>query len=364
MKNKDFWDHSGKVLLTIALLLGFTSLSLNLSSRYFEKKNPVNTEGTIQPKETIQVINVLGGGQAVYGKSITNDDYTVVVEGLDTLVHNYDVSVYTQNSLIGTEVSTQFGDAMKNIGFKAVSLATPQSMKFDKPGIETSLSYWNNSGLYVTGNYLSTDQQNLIPHFEVNGISVVVLSFTEKLDNALPDYEQYLVNVYDDVRSLQIVEQASYIADVVIVSMAWDGIHNEQPTERQQQIAKALADAGASVILGNAGSAIQPVHWIDDTLIFYGMGNLVSDAFMEEDRIGLVGGITITKSTYYDKTKIELTNPRMDLVYSILEPNGYYSTKLFSSLSEEELTNKDEIYQTYRSFLQSMDDSIRMGGLQ
>lgn len=363
MKNNDFWNHGGKVLLTIALLLGFTSLSLNLSSRYFEKKNPVNTDGYVVPQETIQVINVLGAGQVEYDKYSVNNDYTSVVEPLGTLVRNYDVSVFTQNTFVGTEIPSEFADAMKDVGFKAVSLATPQSMKYDKAGIETSLKYWDESGLYVTGNYLSTDQQNLIPHFEVNGVSVAVLSFTETIDNELPDYEKYLVNVYDDVRSPQIVEQASYIADVVIVSMAWEGIHNEMPSERQKEIAKALADAGASVILGNAGKAIQPVCWIDDTLIFYGMGSLVSSSMMEE-RIGIVGGVTITKSTYYDKTKIELTNPRMDLVYSIPQMDGTFTTKLFNAISEEELPHRDQIYQNYRNLLQSMDDSIRMGGLQ
>lgn len=364
MKNRDFWDRSGKLLLVLALVVGLVSLSMNISSMYFEKKNPMTANGYVPPEETIQVINVLGAGQIVYGKYIFNNDYSEVVSHIDTLVKTYDVSVYTQNTLVGSDIPAEFIDAIKGVDFKAVSLATPYSMMHGKEGIDTSLANWAESGLALAGTYSSTDQQNLIRPFEVNGISVVTLSFTEKLNQELPEHEKYLVNLYDEIRTPQIVEEASSIADVVIVSMAWEGEHNSQPTDHQKEIAKKLADAGASVILGNADGAIQPACWIDDTLIFYGMGNLVSDSTNEEERIGVVGGVTITKSTLYDKKKIELTNPRMDLVYSVPEKNGSYSTKLFNEVSEEELFNKDAIYSSYRSLLQSMDDSIRMGGLQ
>lgn len=364
MKNKEFWDYTGKLLLLVALVIGFVSLSMNIISLYFEKKNPYQPNVYQAPVEENQVINVLGAGDVVYGnKAIEEQSYQRTLENLYSMVSNYDMSVYNQVSMLGNDVPIAFGESMEGLGIKAVSLANPDSLKYGKEGIDTSLAFFENSKLYTAGTYGSTDQKNLLRHFEVNGISIIMLSYTDYLNNPLPEHEQYLVNVYDDVRTPEVVAEAASLVDFVIVSISWQGEDGALPNDRQKEIAKALADAGASMIVGHAENAIQPVNWIDDTLIFYSLGNFVSDNPELEDRIGVVGGVTVTKSTLYDKKKIELTNPRVDLVYS-MPSGGRFIAKPLSWFNETELPEKEELYQKYKQLLQSMDDSIRVGGIQ
>ena len=124
----------------------------------------------------------------------------------------------------------------------------------------------------------------------------------------------------------------------------------------------ALADAGASVIIGNAPDAIQPVAWIDDTLIFYSMGSFISDDGDQMNRIGAVGAVTITETISGDSRRIELTNPRVDFVASVPCDNGYM-VKMLNDCAEN-IEGKDDIYSRYSSVIQRMDDSIRIGGLQ
>ena len=145
-------------------------------------------------------------------------------------------------------------------------------------------------------------------------------------------------------KSPEIVEEARRNADVVIVSMYWEGTNKEYPSERQKEIAQRLADSGASIIFGNANNSIQPIEWIDDTLVFYSMGNVLTS---EDDyALGLVGTVTIT-------------NPKVDCVYEKKDDDGHITVSFYDNNIELAATYADLIEVLHR-----MDDSIRIGGIQ
>lgn len=365
MEKKQFWKSIEKVLIIAALLVGLTSLSLNLISMFLERKNPLMPQGQNEwIADESSVIQVLSMGVVDYGLHVPGvTDYSSHLSSLEPLVSNYNVTSYSQRTLIGTQIPAAFSDSVKSLGVTSVALANDNSMANGKAGVDTSLTFWDGQDIHYSGMNWGTDHQNLIRPFMVNGISCAFLSYTDLLNDELPSHERYLVNVYDDERTPAMVAQAAEHAEVVIVAMYWNGEDCKAPNERQKEIAKKLADAGASVIIGNAPNAIQPVEWIDDTLVFYSMGNILSDQLISQARFGVVGSITITKTTYFDKKKIELTNPKVDLIYNSLQPDGQYKAVPFETVTEEELSIKEGIYQQYQAILQMLDDSIRMGGL-
>ena len=246
----------------------------------------------------------------------TNEDISISQE-LDEAISNYNVSVYHQkntNTIEAQNVADIFVDA----GFTAVGLANNESNDAGKDGIKSAMKYWNNKNILTEGLNTSTDKQNIHRPFEENGISIVYLSFTESLNQPLGEQEQYLVNIYDDEKS---------------------------------------PDSGASIIFGNANNSIQPIEWIDDTLVFYSMGNVLTS---EDDyALGLVGTVTITKHTVYDKTRIELTNPKVDCVYEKKDDDGHITVSFYDNNIELAATYADLIEVLHR-----MDDSIRIGGIQ
>lgn len=66
-------------------------------------------------------------------------------------------------------------------------------------------------------------------------------------------------------------------ADVVLVSLHWGHEFARRPSPVQQELAWALIDAGASVVLGHHAHVMQPVEAYGGGLILYNMGNLVMD---------------------------------------------------------------------------------------
>lgn len=364
MKNKEFWGTGGKILLIIALVIGSTSLVMNLTSIALEKKYDESYATTAVPSEEVHIIKVLAAGDADYGtaKNI-GEDQSQVFSLIQQTVANYDIACYQQKTLVGTEVDSTFADAAISTGFNLVSLASEHSLSAGKEGIDASMAYWDAQDVLISGTNLSTDEQNQLKTMNIDGVNIIFLSVTDVLDDEVPESEQYLINRYEETQTAETVKKAAGLADIVIVSIDWQGENLSMPSEHQQAVAKELADAGASVIIGHAANAVQPVAWIEDTLIFYSAGNLVSDSTDNQQRLGIMGAVDITITSSREKKKVELTNPRVELVGSVSTGSGY-QVRLFSDITSTEFPGKDAVASEYESVLLQMDDSIRIGGLQ
>ena len=57
------------------------------------------------------------------------------------------------------------------------------------------------------------------------------------------------------------------------------------PLTKQKRIAKHLESLGADIIVGNTGYTIQSIEMINDTLVCYSLGNLLSGHYAADSRI-------------------------------------------------------------------------------
>jgi hypothetical protein len=71
------------------------------------------------------------------------------------------------------------------------------------------------------------------------------------------------------------VRAASAQDDLVVVYLHWGAEHHGCPTAQQQTIAKALAEAGADVIVGSHAHVLLGSGWLGDSYVDYGLGNLL-----------------------------------------------------------------------------------------
>ena len=352
MEQKEARENITRIFVLLAVALAGLSLVLNLLTMWLERQNHPQGKQDDYYQESSIAANIMLAGQVDHVSDGMEPDISLLVES----VPNYDYAVFKQRTLVPSEGDTLSADALAWVGFDAVCLADEHALDYGKEGVEASMNYWTEKKLQCAGTNLSTDQQNLIHPVDLGGITVITLSFTEALNEPMPEAAQYLVNLYDPEKSPEIIRAASEQADVVIVSIDWWQEYGEV-TEQQKETAKIIADAGASIIMGSAGPNVLPVCWIDDTLVFYGMGNLMSD---DLNAVGLLGAVTVSKSTLNDRTRVELTNPRVEVVCS-LQRSGKFNVLAMTDVNNQLYRRR---YEEIADVLHSMDDSIRLGGLR
>jgi poly-gamma-glutamate capsule biosynthesis protein CapA/YwtB (metallophosphatase superfamily) len=86
-------------------------------------------------------------------------------------------------------------------------------------------------------------------------------------------------------------------ADVVIPFMHWGWEREEQPSERQRQLARTMIDAGADVVVGGHPHVTQGAEYYRGKLIVYSLGNFVFDGFDDAaTRTGWLLRLTLDKS--------------------------------------------------------------------
>jgi poly-gamma-glutamate synthesis protein (capsule biosynthesis protein) len=71
------------------------------------------------------------------------------------------------------------------------------------------------------------------------------------------------------------VRTASRRDDVVVVYLHWGRAGQSCPTPRQREMARAVAGAGADVIVGAHAHILLGAGWLGDTYVSYGLGNFV-----------------------------------------------------------------------------------------
>ena len=104
---------------------------------------------------------------------------------------------------------------------------------------------------------------------------------------SLNDYE----GDYEIATVLEELKKAREASDLVLVSVHWGQEYQAGPSQRQQDLAQALVDAGADVIWGHHPHVLQRMEWLRSSadghtgLVMYSLGNLLSDQWMLPDAL-------------------------------------------------------------------------------
>ncbi|MDY7075532.1 MAG: CapA family protein [Chloroflexota bacterium] len=159
--------------------------------------------------------------------------------------------------------------ALRAAGFDIVSLANNHALDAGNAGLAQTIAKLNAAG--ITGlvdwetNKPTNYQTNKLPNYPTNSPAYRFLAFD---DSVAP---------LDLEAAAGVVAAAAGQAEVVVVSIHWGGEYQAAPGPRQRAVARALADAGAGIIVGHGPHVLQQVEWIEETLVAYSLGNFLFD---------------------------------------------------------------------------------------
>ncbi len=379
------------ITLIILGIVGFVGYKYFTDGFSKDKSQPV-IELFSAPKETwpkTYTVSLIAAGDTVIHNDVMNYakqadgtyDFNPYMTEITDLVHSYDIAYYNQETVFGgKEIGyssyprfnspSELGDAMIKAGFNMVSLANNHSYDRGEQAVLNSLEYWKNQdNIMISGMANSEEDRTNYMIMEKNNIKYAMLAYTYGLNGfKLPAGKDYLVNVYSDELAKKDIEALRDKVDVLIVAMHWGVEYTYNPTAVQKEQAKYLASLGVDVIIGNHPHSIQPVEWIDNTLVIYSLGNLLSNQMILIDKYGYKVAVGAFATMDFNKlvnedgtTEVTVDNVEFELHYNYKNvKERYYKIVPFSKMNSTYLTNYEKVYEDHKAVLQRFDPEIKV----
>jgi len=168
---------------------------------------------------------------------------------------------------------------LERAGVDAVSIANNHGMDYGRVGLADTLAAAKTAGMPLLGAGQDDTAAWTPLRRDVKGVRVSVFAATDVLDDfAIPTWpagpdRPGLASAKDTARLVDRVKAERSQADVVVVFLHWGKERMICPTERQQQLARSLAAAGADIVVGSHAHVVQPMATVGRMLVHYGMGN-------------------------------------------------------------------------------------------
>lgn len=395
-----------KITLIILLIVGISIYPIYKITHKETTSNKTDNN-KIEEKEKHYELSLIAVGDNLIHGSVYRDankhanyngyDFKPIITNIKEIVSNYDVAYYNQETILGgTELGLsdyptfnspyEAGDAMIDAGFNLVSLATNHTMDSGKKAVENSCKYWNEKKEVLTsGSYCSEEEKNEIRIKEKNNITYTMLNYTYGT-NGMPVSNDYLVNVWPtDIDNInnpekdtkyqayktkvkEDIEKVRDKVDLLIVAMHWGVEYTHNPTEYEKDMASYLSSLGVDLIIGTHPHVIQPVTWIDNTLVIYSLGNFLSAQYQNQSTCtyykcttGLMTSLKVEKIEKGKNKEIKITNIENELIYNYYNQSTWRGFKIipFSNPEiKEYLTDYKKVYDTYKEVVQRLDNTM------
>ena len=268
---------------------------------YNEKTVKLKCRVIVESEKTVKLVAV---GDALIHENILNSgkqkdgsyNYDAIFEHMKDYLSGFDVKIINQETIFVYDskkfggypsfgTPKEVGDAMRAAGFNVITCATNHAYDRKEIGIQNTLDYWRKykDSVLVTGIYGSQEDYDTLAIREYNGIKIAFLNYTTLLNSGAKK-EPYYIRMYKEAAAIKEIQAAKKKADFVIVLPHWGVEYEHEPSEKQEKMAKKLAEAGADAIIGCHPHVVQPMKVIKTSdgrrvPCYYSLGNFVSNMF-------------------------------------------------------------------------------------
>lgn len=377
------------LFIVFILIIGLgVYLFINNNDKETQTEVKKNTEEKKEETKTSKLSLVMVG-DALLHSSLYNDgykngvyDFKPQLELIKPIVQNYDLAFYNQESILGgTSIGLsdyptfnspwEFGDAMIDAGFNMVSLANNHTLDKGEKAVMSSCEYWKDKDVLTAGSYCSEDEANEIKIKEKNGIKYTLLAYTYGTNGIpVPQGKDYLVNLYSDEKAKADIEKVRDKVDLLIVSMHWGTEYKTEPTEEQKRQAEYLSSLGVDIIIGTHPHVIEPITYINDTLVIYSLGNFISAQSTNNDyntMVELMTSVDVIKEEKNGKTTIKLDNLNNELLYNYYKKGSRWTDfKVipFSQMNSNYNSDYQRLYNKYSEVVRLYNKDIPINPLK
>ena len=210
--------------------------------------------------------------------------FTPILKAADLAVGNLETSVGTHGTPEKKEFTFQAPPsaitALRAGGFDTVSLANNHGRDFGAVGLADSLAVSAAQADHFLIGLGKDDTEAYAPfRATIKGQRIAVIGATQVIDGefvsswtAAPGHPG-LASAKEVEKLAAAVKAARDTSDTVIVFLHWGVERNTCPSADQKALARALADAGADIVIGGHAHRLQGAGYLGKTFVGYGLGN-------------------------------------------------------------------------------------------
>ena len=241
-------------------------------------------------------------------------DFTPAYAGVKPILARADLAMINQETPIASAVAAvssypmfcspaEAGDAVYNLGFRAVGLSNNHMLDKGAKGAAASLDYWaSKPGVCAFGAYRDA-ADSLRPHtLTVNGIKFAFVGATFSYNGLqLPSGSALVLPLLEQEELLrQMISIARENADVVVVAPHWGTEDSTTVHETQKALARKFVDWGADLVIGTHPHVLQTMEYLEkpgggQAFVAYSLGNFISGQRRAPNLVGGILELTVEK---------------------------------------------------------------------
>jgi poly-gamma-glutamate synthesis protein (capsule biosynthesis protein) len=166
---------------------------------------------------------------------------------------------------------------LADAGVDVVSLANNHALDFGTAALLETIDHARAAGLVVVGAGRDAAEAYAPAIVDTPGGPVAVVGLTQVLSGgwAATADRPGVASGHDRAASVAAVRRAAELAETVVVAVHWGRELDRCASATQRDLARALLDAGADMILGHHPHVLQGIDRSDGALVAYSLGNLV-----------------------------------------------------------------------------------------
>lgn len=252
----------------------------------------------------------------VLKKGLKSGDYSYMYENISESVKSYDFAtlnqetVYVENRGLISDYPrfgspAEVADAVAALGIDAVSLANNHALDKEMYGIGCTIKTNEDRGIKTLGAHKksedASDPKSAVTITDINGIKVALLSFTYGLNgNPEPKDQPYAVELLgNEERLIAALDYARESAECVIVNAHWGTEYRTEIDDEQKRYSNIFLEHGVDVVIGTHPHVVQKMEYVrgqnHNMLVYYSLGNLISNQKEEECRRGAAATFKIIR---------------------------------------------------------------------
>lgn len=240
------------------------------------------------------------------------DDIRPALMAADIMIGNLETTLSGPD--VGYQGYPQFNTpdeilpALIRAGYDVLTLANNHILDKNVAGLTRTLDQLEAWNYPYTGAYRTPEDRDATLMIQYQDIRVAVISSTYGINRGgfikdTPWMVSSLKNTEDVVEDIRRAKAEG--ADVVVLSLHWGIEYARTPSRHIRGQAEAFIAAGADIIFGHHPHVLNPVDWVEAEdgegnarrgIVFWSLGNFVSNQRKEYQDAGAVAYVTVEKN--------------------------------------------------------------------